>query len=84
MVFALGPWVAGYYACQQHCKSTAFAAASTSASSGGAYVVDFSEGQVQDPGEDAGKICTWSGTKRTETLPTAERGMTEKRVGPKR
>ena len=28
--------------------------------------------------------ASWSGTKRMETLPTATRGMTEKRVGPNR
>ena len=28
--------------------------------------------------------ASWSGTKRMETLPTATRGMTENRVGPKR
>ena len=28
--------------------------------------------------------ASWSGTKRMDTLPTATRGMTEKRVGPKR
>ena len=27
---------------------------------------------------------TWSGTNRTDMLPVAERGITEKRVGPKR